>query len=97
MEIVYGIYHCYDVNRYGEPEYTKKLIGIFTTEEAAKTYCEKFSQPHIYRQTCFEDFWCGELKYEKVSFIGDINKSPWESGEEKWVSETEWLDEEEDE
>lgn len=78
---MYVITHSYGVDGgYGDCIGNLQIIGIVQTEEEAKKYCDAWSNSHIYDNP-YALLDCGELIYEEVPLIKDLNKPPHEYNE----------------
>ena len=63
---MYGIFHVYDVDGgFGDCIGQKDLLFVVESEEVAKAYCEKWSNPYVY-DTPYAYLSCGELVYEEL-------------------------------
>lgn len=78
---LYGVYHVYDVDGgFGDSIGQQDLITIFETEDEAKEYVERWTDPYTY-EIPYAELTCGELRYKKLPAIQkDLNIRPEEVG-----------------
>lgn len=78
---MYVIKHEYTVDGgFGDAVLTESTVGVVETEAEAKIYCTKWKNPHDYDMP-YAYLSCGDLYYEEIPPIKDLNKPPHEYNE----------------
>lgn len=89
---VYNVYHEYDTDGgFGDAIEQADLVATFASEDDAKAFVEKYSQPYVYDRP-YNELWCNKLFISETEIIThaefDINKNPEDYGTTWWGNGT---------
>lgn len=82
---IYEVKHEYDVDGgFGDAVSCSDTIAIFSTEEKAYEFVEKYSNPHVY-DSPYADLSCGYLSIKEIEIDKPLTDDMW------------WLEDDEEE
>lgn len=80
---IYNVFHCYDEDGgYGDAIGVTDLVAVFSNEEEAEKYVEKYSKPHVYAHP-YSYLYTGELYVSEGQTVFDSvdEAEPFDAGD----------------